>query len=326
MGKMEKIFLENLYRKMLLIRLAEECLIEPILSGEVKTPCHLYTGQEASAVGVCAALENYDQVFSNHRGHGHYLAKGGEVKKMLAEIYTKETGCCRGRGGSMHLMAREVGFMGAVPIIAQTVAMATGVALANSIKKNKNIAVTFFGDGAVGEGIIYESLNFAALKKLPIIFVCENNLYSTHLPIIECRPDVPLYKIAEPFGIPALQVDGNDVLKVFEAASKAVSHCRGGQGPYFIESLTYRMRGHVGPDDNIQGKHTDIRPKAEFEAWAKKDPIERFEKYLQEVKIFSMQELMLIRKEVETQVAEAQEFARQSPSPDIKDLQKYVFE
>ncbi|MFZ3074014.1 MAG: thiamine pyrophosphate-dependent dehydrogenase E1 component subunit alpha [Minisyncoccales bacterium] len=322
---MEKQFLENLYRKMVLIRFAEECLIDPILSGEVKTPCHLYTGQEAVAVGVCAALEGDDAVFSNHRGHGHYLAKGGDVKKMLAEIYTKETGCCRGRGGSMHLMAREVGFMGSAPIIAQTVALATGAALANSIKKSNNIAVTFFGDGAVGEGIIYESLNFAALKKLPVVFVCENNLYSTHLPVSECRPDVPIYKIAAPFGISAAQVDGNDVLKVFEAAQVAVNHCRGGKGPYFIEALTYRMRGHVGPDDNIQGEHTDIRPKEEFESWKKKDPIVKFENYLAEQKIFDSQELVRIKKEVEIQVADAQKFARAGERPVVGDLKKYVF-
>lgn len=321
-----KQFLEQLYRQMLRIRLAEECLIEPILSGEVKTPCHLYTGQEATAVGVCAALKPEDAVFSNHRGHGHYLAKGGDLKKMIAEIYARETGCCRGRGGSMHLMAREAGFMGSAPIIAQTVALAAGAALAYSIRKENNIAVTFFGDGAVGEGIIFESLNFAALKKLPMIFVCENNLYSTHLPVKECRPDVPVHKIAEPFGIPAAQVDGNDVLKVFEAAQTAAGHCRKGLGPYFIETMTYRMRGHVGPDDNIQGEHTDIRPAAEVEAWRKKDPIVKFENYLRDEKIFTQEELSEIRKDVESRVAEAQDFARNSPGPDIKELQKYVFE
>lgn len=322
---MDKQFLENLYRKMILIRTAEEGLIEPILSGEVKTPCHLYTGQEASAVGVCSALKNDDQVFSNHRGHGHYLAKGGDLKKMIAEIYTRETGCCHGRGGSMHLMAREVGFMGSAPIIAQTVAMAVGAALADSIKKNGKITIAFFGDGAVGEGIIFESLNFAALKKLPVVFVCENNLYSTHLPINECRPDVPLYKIAEPFGIPAVQVEGNDVLKVHEAAKIATDYCRSDKGPYFVESMTYRMRGHVGPDDNIQGEHTDIRPKSEVEEWRKKDPIIKFENYLQSENIFSRSELAGIRKEIEGRVLEAQSFARTSPSPDVKDLQNYVF-
>jgi len=323
---MEKDLLEKIYRRMLLIRLAEECLIGPILSGEVKTPCHLYTGQEASAVGICAALSPQDIVFSNHRGHGHYLAKGGDVEKMLAEIYTKESGCCRGRGGSMHLMARECGFYGSAPIIAQTVAMATGAALANSIKNNGQIAVTFFGDGAVGEGIIYESLNFAALKKLPVIFVCENNLYSTHLPITECRPDVPLYEIAKPFGIAAAQVDGNDVLKVYDAASVAVENCRAGLGPYFIECLTYRMRGHVGPDDNIQGQHTDIRPDDEVEAWRKKDPIAKFENYLAESKIFEKNDLEKIKQETAAVVEKAKEFAVSGPRPDINDVKKYVFE
>jgi pyruvate dehydrogenase E1 component alpha subunit len=244
---------------------------------------------------------------------------------MLAEIYTKETGCSRGRGGSMHLSSLSVGFMGSAPIIAQTVAMATGAALANLIKANGQIAVTFFGDGAVGEGIIYESLNFAALKKLPIIFICENNLYSTHLPVNECRPGVPLYKIALPFGIEAVQVDGNDVLKTFAAAAIAADYCRNGNGPYFIEYLTYRMRGHVGPDDNIQGQHTDIRPKSEVEVWRKKDPIVKFENYLLIEKIFVAEELNAIKNEVEKGVLEAQNFARQSPRPDVNDLQNYVF-
>ncbi|MCU0652660.1 MAG: thiamine pyrophosphate-dependent dehydrogenase E1 component subunit alpha [Candidatus Pacebacteria bacterium] len=323
---MEKSFLENLYRKMLTIRLAEECLIDPILKGEVKTPCHLYTGQEASAVGVCAALESGDQVFSNHRGHGHYLAKGGDLNRMLAEIYTKETGCSRGRGGSMHLMARDCNFMGSAPIISQTVAMAVGAALADSIKKNGQIAATFFGDGAAGEGIIYESLNFAALKCLPVIFVCENNLYSTHLHIRECRPGIPLYKIAEPFGIAAAQVGGNDILKVYEAAKIAAKHCRAGLGPYFIESLTYRMRGHVGPDDNIQGQHTDIRPQAEVDEWRAKDPVMRFEKYLLENKIFDKDELETVKQEITEKVKKAQEYAIDSPRPVVSDLQKHVFE
>lgn len=322
---MDKNLLENLYRKMVLIRFAEESLIDPILKGEVKTPCHLYTGEEAVAVGVCTNLNRQDLVFSNHRGHGHYLAKGGDLKKMLAEIYTKETGCSRGRGGSMHLIAPEIGFMGSAPIIAQTVALAVGVALANSIKKNSNVAVSFFGDGAAGEGIIYESLNFAGLKKLNIIFICENNFYSTHLPVAECRPDVPIYKIAEPFNIAATQTDGNNVLAVYDAARAAVSHCRSGKGPYFIECLTYRMRGHVGPDDNIQGQHTDIRPKSEIEEWRKKDPIANLENYLLAQKLFNQQELAMIKKEIENQVLEAQNFAHQSPNPDSNDIKNYVF-
>lgn len=310
---------------MIKIRLVEESFVEPIVKGEIKTPCHLYTGEEAIATGVCATLNLDDRVFGNHRSHGHYLAKGGSLKKMVAEIYSRKTGCAKGRGGSMHLCAPDVGMMGAAPIVGGTISLAVGSALASKIKKDKRVTVSFFGDGATGEGVLYESLNFASLKKLSIIFACENNLYSTHMPINECRPDSDIYKIALPFDIKSFRVDGNDVLKVYEIAKKSVEMCRSGNGPVFIEFLTYRLRGHVGPDDNIQGTRTDIRPKSEIEKWRKKDPLKKFEKYIIKNKIIAEQELKSIKKEIEKEVITAHNFAKNSPYPKENELEKYVF-
>jgi len=323
--KYSKSFLENLYRTMIKIRLVEESFVEPIVKGEIKTPCHLYTGEEAIATGVCATLNLDDRVFGNHRSHGHYLAKGGSLKKMVAEIYSRKTGCAKGRGGSMHLCAPDVGMMGAAPIVGGTISLAVGSALASKIKKDKRVTVSFFGDGATGEGVLYESLNFASLKKLSIIFACENNLYSTHMPINECRPDSDIYKIALPFDIKSFRVDGNDVLKVYEIAKKSVEMCRSGKGPVFIEFLTYRLRGHVGPDDNIQGTHTDIRPKSEIKKWRKKDPLKKLEKYLIKNKITDDQKLKSIKKEIEKEVITAHNFAKNSPYPKENELEKYVF-
>ncbi|NVO02410.1 MAG: thiamine pyrophosphate-dependent dehydrogenase E1 component subunit alpha [Bacteroidetes bacterium] len=310
---------------MLRIRMCEESLVDPILKGEIKTPCHLYSGQEAVATGVGAALEQKDYVFGNHRSHGHYLAKGGDMTAMIAEIYGKEAGCSRGRGGSMHLISPENGVMGIVPIVSGTISLALGSALSIKIKKEDKVTVSFFGDGATGEGVLYESLNFASLKKLPIIFACENNLYSTHLPINEIRTNRNIFNIANPFEIETYRVDGNNVLEVYETAQKAVESCRSGKGPVFIEFLTYRFRGHVGPDDNIQGTHTDIRPKDEIEAWLKKDPLTQFKKYLIENNISTEIDFEQIQNKVEAEVNAANDFAKNSPKPNKEDLCKYVF-
>ncbi|MFH2011540.1 MAG: thiamine pyrophosphate-dependent dehydrogenase E1 component subunit alpha [Pseudomonadota bacterium] len=317
--------LKHLFRMMLRIRLCEESFVEPILSGEVYAPCHLYTGEEAVAVGLCSALSKDDYIFGNHRSHGHFLAKGGSMKAMVAEIYCREEGCSRGRGGSMHLIDPVVGMMGSAPIVAGTISLAVGAALAASIRKDSRVAVSFFGDGATGEGVLYESLNFAALRKLPIIFACENNLYATHMPVRECRVNLPISRIAEPFDIDTYTVDGNDVLQVFETSKKAVDACKHGNGPIFMEFMTYRFRGHVGADDNIQGYHTDIRPKEEIAMWIDKDPIKMFEQYLTENQLINRDQLQDIRHEVTAEVIEAEAFAKNSPSPERKELTKYVF-
>lgn len=320
-----KTLLKNLYRTMLRIRLVEESFVEPIMAGEIRTPCHLYTGQEAVAAGLCASLETRDYIFGNHRSHGHFLAKGGSMNELVAEVYCRETGCSRGRGGSMHLIDPSVGMMGAAPIVAGTISLAVGAALASQIRKESRVSVSFFGDGATGEGVLYEALNFAALRKLPIIFACENNFYSTHMPIRDCRVENNIYKIAEPFCIESRAVDGNDVLQVYEAGRQAVERCRAGEGPVFLECMTYRVRGHVGPDDNIQGSHTDIRPPEEVARWRGKDPILQFEEFLSSHHAFSTKTLGRIRSEVQREVEAAHAFARKSPPPSEKELLNYVF-
>lgn len=325
MKEYSKDFLIKLYKTMLRIRLCEESLVEPIHRGEIRTPCHLYSGQEAIATGVCASLNQKDYIFGNHRSHGHYLAKGGDMAELVAEIYGKETGCSRGRGGSMHVIATDNGFMGAVPIVGGTISLAIGAALASKIRKDKRVTVSFFGDGATGEGVLYESLNFASLNKLPVIFACENNFYSTHMAIEDCRAKNNIYQSGIPFCVPGYRVDGNDVLKVYETANKTVDMCRKGYGPVFIEFVTYRLRGHVGPDDNIQGTRTDIRPKSEIEQWIKKDPIKRFERFLIKKRVVSKRLIENIGEEAKAEVAEVHAFAIRSAYPDKGDLDKYVF-
>jgi pyruvate dehydrogenase E1 component alpha subunit len=320
-----KDILARLYRTMLKIRFTEESLVEPIINMEICCPCDLCTGQEAIATGVCAALTKRDIIFGNHRSHGHYIAKGGDLLAMLAEIYGLEKGTSRGRGGSMHLIDTANGMLGAAPIVAGTISLAVGAALAIKIKEEKHVAVSFFGDGATGEGILYESLNYSALKKLPLIFVCENNLYSTHMPIRECRPEKPIADIGKAFGIECMQIDGNDVLQVYDSALKAVDICKKGEGPVFIECLTYRWRGHVGPDDNIQGTRTDIRPKTEIMQWYKKDPIERMERILIKNKYFNEECLAQIRFDIDEEVQNAHRMVKKFSTPEIGGLTKYVF-
>jgi pyruvate dehydrogenase E1 component alpha subunit len=317
-------FLMSMYETMLRIRNVEESFVAPILKGDIKCPVHLYSGEEAIATGVNAALDNNDYIFGTHRSHGHYIAKGGSMESMVAEIYGKVNGCSRGRGGSMHLIDPEHGMLGAAPIVAGTISLATGSALASSIRKDNRVTISYFGDGATGEGTLYESLNFAALKKLPIIYICENNLYSTHLPIDEIRVNRDIYKIGEPLGIKSFQCDGNDVLKVFKISKEAVSLCREQKGPVFIEFLTYRFRGHVGPDDNIQGSHTDIRPPDEVKKWFEKDPIKRFENYLSKNGI-SKNELLNIYNKVDNEVKQAHKLCESSNYPENEELMNYVF-
>jgi len=317
-------FLVSLYRTMLRIRLFEESLVEPIEKGEIKTPCHLYTGEEAIATGVLAALDLKDYAFGYHRSHGHYLAKGGDMNALAAEIYGKETGCCRGRGGSMHIIAKEQGFLGSVPIVAGTVSLAVGAALASKIRKEERVVASFFGDGTMGEGVVYEALNFAAVQKLPVLFVCENNFYSTHLPLKEIRAKDNIAESAASFGMPSFRLDGNNVLEVFEKTKEAAETMRKGKGPVFLECRTYRLRGHVGPDDNIQGTHTDIRPATELEEWKKKDPLVQFEKVLVGRGV-ERSMLEKITKEAEQEVQEAHEFAAKSAYPKPEQVLEHRF-
>ncbi|MBP7738933.1 MAG: thiamine pyrophosphate-dependent dehydrogenase E1 component subunit alpha [Spirochaetes bacterium] len=320
-----KDFLVSLYQKLLEIRYVEDSFINPIIDKEILCPVHLYTGEEAIAVGVIANLNDKDKVFGTHRSHGHFLAKGGSLKKLVAEVYCRSTGASKGRGGSMHLIDTKKGFLGAVPIVGGTISLALGAALASHIKNDGTVAVAFFGDGAAGEGVLYESINFASVHKLPLIFICENNLYSTHMPIREIRNSNTIYETAASFNIRAEIEDGNDVLNVYEISNKAINQCREGNGPVFLEFSTYRYRGHVGPDDNIQGTHTDIRPESEIDEWKKRDPINVFENYLKKNGVVDIDELQLINNLVMKLVDEAHAEAKSSPWPAQEELSEHVF-
>jgi pyruvate dehydrogenase E1 component alpha subunit len=244
---------------------------------------------------------------------------------MIAEIFGKKTGCSEGRGGSMHVIDPQVGMMGAAPIVGGTISLALGAALASRIRRDGRVSVSFFGDGATGEGVLYEALNFAALKNLPILFVCENNFYSTHLPIRECRINEVIYEIGKPCNVHAKQVDGNNVLEVYEAAREAVEVCGHNEGPAFIECLTYRLRGHVGPDDNIQGTHTDIRPEEEVKAWIKKDPISTFQSNLLAAGLITPGQIDQIVSAIDAEIREAYRFTHDSPLPQPDELVNHVY-
>jgi TPP-dependent pyruvate/acetoin dehydrogenase alpha subunit len=315
----------TVYRSMLAIRLAEESFVPVILDGTVRCPVHLYSGEEAIATGICEALEQTDYVMGSHRSHGHFLAKGGTIEALVAEVYCREGGCAKGRGGSMHLIDVEKGMLGAAPIVAGTISLAMGAALAAQIRGDRRVSVAFFGDGATGEGVLAESMNFAAVKKLPIIFVCENNLYSTHMPIAEIRVPTPISALAAPYGMRSVTLDGNDVVLIHETAVELVEACRRGEGPVFMELLTYRMRGHVGPNDNIQGTLTDIRPAAEIEHWRARDPIAQFEAFALATKLVTAADFSAVTKSVDEEVAEAHRFAAASPRPLENELERYVF-
>lgn len=315
-------FTRSLYYMMQKIRVFEEKVAKLIKKGEITTPCHLYIGQEGVATGVCHALTSEDWVFSNHRSHGHYIAKGGDINSMMAEIFCRAAGCSKGRGGSMHISSPDIGFPGSSAIVAGTIPLAVGAALAFSLRNAKSVSVSFFGDGATNEGILYEALNFAALKKLPVIFVCENNLYSTHLPIAECLASTDIYKKAAAMGVPAERVDGNDVLEVYRVASNAIIAARQGEGPTFIECMTYRWLGHVGPNDDLD---KGLRSIQEHTYWLERDPIKRLREQLINTGVVTQNELQELNARIEKEVETAIEFARNSPHPQDKEQFHDVF-
>jgi TPP-dependent pyruvate/acetoin dehydrogenase alpha subunit len=312
-----------MYVTMLRIRKFEEKVAElvyPLM--EIICPCHLYIGQEAVATGVCSALRKEDWVFSTHRSHGHYIAKGGDIKALMAELYGRETGCSRGRGGSMHVASPDLGLPGSSAIVAGTIPLAVGAALSFSMQSSDSVSVAFFGDGAAGEGVFYESLNFASLKKLPVIFVCENNLYSTHLPIAACLAEVNIFEKAAAFNMPGIRIDGNSVVEVFHAANRAVTRARLGKGPTLIECMTYRWRGHVGPSDDLD---KGLRSKEELDYWMNRCPIGAFEEFLLAHRIISESEKIEIVETIGGEIEDSVAFAKKSPYPDEHDYLKYVF-
>ncbi len=307
------------WRTMFIIRTVEETIARMVSNGEVRCPCHLCIGQEAVAAGVCAALREDDSVWGGHRSHGHYLAKGGSIEALFAEVLGRTTGCSGGRGGSMHLLDIEHGVLGTVPIVAATVPLAAGAALAYKMRGEARVAVSFFGDGAVEEGPLHETLNLAALYRLPVVFVCENNLYSSHLHWTERRRTDNLSHAGALHSVPGVSVDGNDVQSVYDAAGEAVEGARRGRGPTFIECRTFRWRGHVGSSFDLDA---GLNRRGELADWLLKDPISRCEEKLGELGSSS---LAAQKDAIRQDVCDALDAARLAPEPNPERLFQNVW-
>lgn len=300
----------NFYRRMLLIREFELRAINERRSGLIPGFIHSCVGQEATAVGACAALRPDDVITSTHRGHGHLIAKGGEPRYMMAELAARSTGYCGGKGGSLHMTDFDLGILGANGIVAGGIPAATGAALAFQMRGEDRVALAFFGDGAVNEGAFHEAANLAGLWKLPVIFFCENNLYGEGTPQNKQAPVADLAVRAEGYAFPGVIIDGNDVLAVYEASQEAVARARAGQGPTFIEGKTYRYRGHYEGDPMV------YRTREEMESWRQRDPIASFRQRLLEEAEVPEDTLESIKAEVLETLDEAVEFAANSPQPE----------
>ncbi len=307
------------WEMMLRIRRAEEAVAQMVESGEAGCPCHLYIGQEAIAAGVCAALNRDDTVWGGHRSHGHYLAKGGSAERMFAEILGRASGCSAGRGGSMHLAAPEWGIPGTVPIVAATVPLAVGAAMAYKMRRETRVAVSFFGDGTLEEGHVHEAMNLAALYRLPVIFVCENNLYASHMHWSERRVLDNLYRAGEFHGIPGERVDGNDVAAVFNAATGMVDRARRGAGPSLAECGTFRWRGHVGASSDMD---VGVARRGELTEWLERDPVERAR---QELIRRGRTDLKDRAVAIEGEIARALEAARRAAPVPADRVQDFVY-
>ncbi len=301
------------YEMMMLIRRAEEKLASIYHLEEIRCPMHLCIGQEAIAVGVCEALEPSDKVFSNHRSHGHFIAKGGSLNALFAELFGKKNGCCGGKGGSMHLLDRSANFMGSTPIVGGTLPIGVGAAWASKLAGLKDVVVVFFGDGCFEEGVVHECLNFSKLHQLPLIFICENNDFSVYTPISCRQPNRPIFKVAEAHGWVSFCGDGNDVDNVFQLTSAALKNISKGFGPQFIELNTYRVREHCGPNfDDALG----YRPQTAIKKGLEKCPIELLRTKLASLDEKSAAQIKEIDERVEAQIDAAISFARESPKPD----------
>jgi TPP-dependent pyruvate/acetoin dehydrogenase alpha subunit len=311
---LDREFLLGLYERMVLIREFEEGVKFLFLEGSMPGTIHQCQGQEATAVGVCAALEEGDFITSTFRGHGHALAKGLTVEELLFELFGAATGCCKGKGGSMHVGNMDRGMVPGIAIVGGGVPLAAGLALAFKMRKEPHVAVCFFGDGAVAEGAFHEGVNLAAIWDLPVVFVCENNLYGASTRVDQVMRNPKISDRAAAYGIEGKTVDGNDVLAVYDAATRAVAACRAGKGPVLLELLTYRRTGHSRRDA------CNYQPGDEREAWAQRDPIERFGQWLCAQRLADPDELGRVRARVVAEFREAVDTARRQPLPTVADL------
>ena len=309
----------EMYRKMLEIRQFEEKVYELYGQNLVPGTIHLYAGQEAVAVGVCANLRKEDYIVSTHRGHGHCIAKGADLKRVMAEILGKKTGYCRGKGGSMHIADFSIGILGATGVVGAGIPIAVGAGLSIKLRGTDQVVACFFGDGASNQGTFHEGINMAAIWKLPVLFICENNLYAMGTRQSRVMLIENISERAAAYGIPGVTVDGNDVLAVYEAAKEAVERAKRGEGPTLIECKTYRHKGHSRMDP------ATYRPKEEVEYWLRKDPIPRFRNRLLEMGILTEEEAKKIEEEVLREIEEAVKFALESPYPEPEEALKDVY-
>ena len=312
----------GMHRDMLRIRMVEESIAERYAEQEMRCPVHLSIGQEGAAVGVCHALQHTDRVFSTHRCHAHYLAMDGNLNAMLAEIYGKAAGCIGGRGGSMHLTDPAKGMIASVPIVASSIPLAVGAALSDQIDGNGNVSVAFFGDASVEEGVFHESANFASLRKLPVLFVCENNLYSVYTALKDRQPPRPITELARAHAMSVDSADGNDVAAVFKVTQEAVARARQGSGPTFLVFDTYRWREHCGPafDNNL-----GYRSEAEFETWRARCPIEASRAKLRDQEVLTADAEASLAAAIKLEIDAAFTFARAAPLPEPSQAADHVY-
>ena len=312
-----------MFRQMVRIRAVEERIGDLYPEQEIRCPTHLCIGQEAPPVGVSAHLQHDDMVFSAHRSHGHYLAKGGDLKAMMAELYGKVTGCALGKGGSQHLVDLEAGFMGSAPILASTISVGVGATWGRRTLGRDCVTAIYFGDGATEEGTFHEAVNFAAVEKLPVIFVCENNLYSVHATMEVRQPaNRTLTQLLRGHGLYSLSGNGNDVEDVWRMAGDVVGRARAGGGPAFLELFTYRFREHVGPNLDLDLKYRSVE---EFDAWMKKDPVATYRARLEEEGALSKVQMDEMTASITAEVDEAVAFAKSSPFPPAEMMAQHVY-
>ncbi len=322
-GHYDREFLLRLFRSMLRIRIIEEEIEKRYHEDQMKTPIHLVIGQEATSVGCCAALTDTDLLYSSHRTHGNYLAKGGDLKAMLAEMFCRVNGCAGSRGGSMHLIDKKVGMAGTSAVVGGAIPIATGAALATRMRKLERVCVVFLGEAGVEEGVTSESLNFAALRQLPVIYFCENNHYSVQSPLATRQhPGRVIWKWAATYGMPSVLVDGTNVLAVYKATKEAVKRARENGGPTFIEAPVYRFRAHGGAGDDSTTGYRDV---AEREAWERVCPIKTYHEFLERVGLINAQTREQMEREILEETFAAFDFAKNSPNPVEADLYRNVY-